>query len=676
MKSTFLQIAGVNTEKEFYDMYPTEEAFFSAHPEAMQMKKGGEMIRRKDGSYSQRGLWDNIRANKGSGKKPTKEMLEQERKIRREEMAEGGAVDLNAFYNLPQFVQTNIFQDGGEPDGQMALTQINAMMDRLENLRKFVSPDTDLDPWISDKLSVMNHSATAINDYMQYEEQGGQQQPAGEEMMEMKNGGGIPERYKNMGFTRVGQKKESNRDGKKWMVLAKKGDQYKVVHGGYDGMKDYTQHRDENRRDRFWDRMGGKNSAKAKDPFSPLYWHKRFGTWAEGGELPDFQFAGEFMNKNPWNQDPNTVKTPSLIMTPEQQKIWHQNQNMWGTPPAETNPVPNVKPQNSTPSTGTNAMGLTTPSSPEPAAQLKNNTVAAGTANTQAANTTQKGTTGYWQPVAETQVFGDKTYRKLSNNAMLPLYNPAIGMLSDDGLSGMLKMGIGAIAGLSGMATGLDNTVRGFKGRKVPGQPETPSSVWKDNTGNPVQNQESVQQEILRKQQVPFSAPAAPKAGFPIPGMEEMNAFNRTAAYGGMIKAENGIDFTKNPEIDPAKISIGKTQYTFDPMGANRAMGANMGISMFNNALGYQQSMKKVRENTIKAGMTDFGYQPDDTNWMPMGYDTLNTGPGQTQAPNLYTPVQYAGMQLQSQFEEGGEYDLTEEEIQAILAAGGEIEFM
>lgn len=43
------------------------------------MKK---MIKRADGSYSQRGLWDNIRANKGSGKKPTKEMLEQEAKIK------------------------------------------------------------------------------------------------------------------------------------------------------------------------------------------------------------------------------------------------------------------------------------------------------------------------------------------------------------------------------------------------------------------------------------------------------------------------------------------------------------------------------------------------------------------------------------------------------------------
>ena len=41
-----------------------------------------ELIKRADGSYSQKGLWDAIRENKGSGKKPTKEMLKQEKKIR------------------------------------------------------------------------------------------------------------------------------------------------------------------------------------------------------------------------------------------------------------------------------------------------------------------------------------------------------------------------------------------------------------------------------------------------------------------------------------------------------------------------------------------------------------------------------------------------------------------
>jgi len=45
------------------------------------MKAGG-MLKRADGSYSKRGLWDNIRANKGSGKKPTAAMLKQEKKIK------------------------------------------------------------------------------------------------------------------------------------------------------------------------------------------------------------------------------------------------------------------------------------------------------------------------------------------------------------------------------------------------------------------------------------------------------------------------------------------------------------------------------------------------------------------------------------------------------------------
>jgi hypothetical protein len=44
-----------------------------------------KLLKRKDGTYSRRGLWDNIRANRGSGKKPTAEMLKQERKIKRSE---------------------------------------------------------------------------------------------------------------------------------------------------------------------------------------------------------------------------------------------------------------------------------------------------------------------------------------------------------------------------------------------------------------------------------------------------------------------------------------------------------------------------------------------------------------------------------------------------------------
>jgi hypothetical protein len=56
------------------------------------MKK---MVKRKNGSVSQWGLWDSIRAKKGSGKPPTKEMLKQERKIKAAEskkMQAGGVV--------------------------------------------------------------------------------------------------------------------------------------------------------------------------------------------------------------------------------------------------------------------------------------------------------------------------------------------------------------------------------------------------------------------------------------------------------------------------------------------------------------------------------------------------------------------------------------------------------
>jgi hypothetical protein len=69
--------------------------------------KNGAMIKRADGSYSERGLWDNIRANKGSGKKPTEQMLEQEKKIKKQEMGNGGKTN-------PYFKK---FRPGGKPEG-------------------------------------------------------------------------------------------------------------------------------------------------------------------------------------------------------------------------------------------------------------------------------------------------------------------------------------------------------------------------------------------------------------------------------------------------------------------------------------------------------------------------------------------------------------------------------
>lgn len=107
----------------------------------------------------------------------------------------------------------------------------------------------------------------------------------------------IPQRYKELGFTKVGQKRKSTLPNKKWMVLAKKGESYKIVHGGQKGMEDYSQHHDKKRQKRFWQRMGGEDSKNAKDPFSALYWHKRFGTWENGGVLKNGTIKAAWINE-------------------------------------------------------------------------------------------------------------------------------------------------------------------------------------------------------------------------------------------------------------------------------------------------------------------------------------------------------------------------------------------
>jgi hypothetical protein len=78
-----------NYENSNYDKMLGAKKAPAAKPKAKakvvvkpKAKNGKQMIKRADGSTSQRGLWDNIRAAKGSGKKPTAAMLKQEKKIK------------------------------------------------------------------------------------------------------------------------------------------------------------------------------------------------------------------------------------------------------------------------------------------------------------------------------------------------------------------------------------------------------------------------------------------------------------------------------------------------------------------------------------------------------------------------------------------------------------------
>jgi hypothetical protein len=325
------------------------------------MAKGGEMIRRADGSYSERGLWDNIRANKGSGKKPTKAMLEQERKLKAKMRTGGGMV------NCANCGHSWEYDDGGENPmschkcgGKVkyekggiyidpskkgtftaAATKNNMSVQEFAN-KVLSAPEGKYSPIMRKKANFAKNAAgwkkqegglinetgylpgtpTENNPYniipsnvidmegvpmdiMAYPNNGtpmlmpansgkynfpesdyvlevpamDEESSYQEDMSEMKTGG-IPDRYKNKGFNKVGVKRKSTRPGKKWMVLAKKGDKYKIVHGGDSSMQDFSQHRSKKRQKNFWNRMGTTN-----DPFSARYWHKRFGTWQEGGQV-------------------------------------------------------------------------------------------------------------------------------------------------------------------------------------------------------------------------------------------------------------------------------------------------------------------------------------------------------------------------------------------------------
>jgi hypothetical protein len=385
MKDKFLKMAGVKSEKEFYKMFPTEEAFFKAYPQAVEMKKGGNVptnpelySRVKSEAKSKFDRWPSAygsawlvktyksrgggyrKAQTGGGLQdqeifqyPTYDsnMLAYAKQAREDEknnlmnpigdfmsnaaFAAGTAMD-NAQANgedntdkmqmaklamsvmgmpamqmggVGMMMRDNYYDEGGE----MAMGQVMAMNDKIARLQNFINANSEIEPWVASKLTLADDYLTSVSDYLQFNEGDEEEEEDTDltmgELEEMKNGG-IPERYRSRGFTKVGVKRQSNRPGKKWMVLAKKGDKYKIVHGGYKGMKDFSQHGSEKRKKNFWNRMGGKDSSKATDPFSPLYWHKRFGTWAEGGDVSDAPI--------------NTFMSPGLDNDPRFEQYYNQ----------------------------------------------------------------------------------------------------------------------------------------------------------------------------------------------------------------------------------------------------------------------------------------------------------------------------------------------------------------
>lgn len=479
----------------------------------------------------------------------------------------------------------------------------------------------------------------------------------GGELAQMREGG-IPPRYKKMGFTKVGVKKKSTSPGKKWMVLAKKGDRYKIVHGGYKGMKDFTQHRNENRRERFWSRMGGKDSAKARDPFSPLYWHKRFGTWAEGGEYDN---GGQYVDGD------------YVVTQTNQNMLSNLEDNQWNMGLARANSLGDPR-----------MMAWALPNK----GLLGKVKAAAGIASGLSG-----AVLGYEKLFAkdktESNLYNEKTGEQGRTADILDKRDQAArrqAMMNQT--LAPTRMGATSGSGLAGMEAewkdkdvfGPDYLQAGFAyggeyGVYEPGGEVIPFREWfAKNAMRPDVMRISYDQAALMemwKRETGANTAAAPAA--PITTAPANNA-------GPTVANQPAAPVT--PAQDPLLQSNPLFKFTDrgDTAGIVAANSAIAGLGMASDVLGQTQRERDYQRLLQRIGNSDeryLSYNPTN----PFGNYTVNAGPASNFGLVANTPVQdlgtkMAGARYGGQFSEGGEYYVSDEELKMILAMGGEIEYL
>lgn len=458
---------------------------------------------------------------------------------------------------------------------------------------------------------------------------------------EYAEGGGIPERYKNMGFTKVGVKKESTSPGKKWMVLAKKGDQYKVVHGGYDGMKDYTQHGSEERRERFWDRMGGRDSAKAKDPFSPLYWHKRFGTWENGGELPEMQYAGTAPDYESMIQAGDHT-----VDTTYKRQLNNLEMNGWNKGLAVTNSL--VDPRSALHMLPDKGFG----------SGLKGIVgLAAGLSGA---------TLGYEKMFAK-----DRTDRGLYNNE-----TGEYGKREDILKARWDKANPAAPAApvMPTIPTGLENVMNNVQVKRQGGN-ILPKHQWKATVEN---EQPEFKQWVIQNSMRPDVMAAY--------GDESklMDIWAQETGAGAPFKTPVGpVVKEEQPQVGKPAFQQDWTQtQRGDAAGFMAANNALIGLGMFDNALGQKNLKKQYDKQLMQIGNTDAMYNAVNPS-NPYGNYTTNVGIGPDFALVRQTAAQdfsdanlarYGG--TMKKYKQGGSYMVSDRELMEILANGGDVEFL
>ena len=489
----------------------------------------------------------------------------------------------------------------------------------------------------------------------------------GGQMYEMAAGGTVPDRYKNMGFSKVGVKKQSTRPGKKWMVLAKKGDQYKVVHGGWKGMKDFSQHHSEKRQDRFWDRMGGRDSAKAKDPFSPLYWHKRFGTWAEGGEPSMYDYAGY------QNGDVRTNKTESHTINSLNNNAWNRGlatANTLGDPRSMIWALPNKGLLGTIKGIAGAAAGLS-------GAVLGYEKLFAKPKTTEYVVNNETKESGKLDDVLKARTERqDKIMKDWSSPAMYQ-ESPVDEKRRKDNMLPSMPMGPGSLDGdymtkpysESGATSMMAQYGGAMKKYVVGGEKPLTFDEWMVQNNRGLMGEEGRDMNDYQQYLAGFQPDVASSVG----GTE-------------VAQTPGG-----NAQPDDKSPVVKQYSQTFrgDSAGVQAANNAIAGLGMVNEVLGAGDYQKEYEQRLRETGNTMNRYNPQNA-VNPFGNYTLNAGPASNFGLVANTPIQDFGTKMSSarygglipfipatrQYNEGGEFYADEDEIKRILAMGGEIEYL
>jgi hypothetical protein len=773
MKDVDFPVMGVDNLGNSQVMMPGGEYLFGGdYVVETPYKEVGGMIKRADGSYSKRGLWDNIRANKGSGKKPTKEMLEQERKINKAKMGGGllsktikcpdcswewkaadGGSDITTCHKCGGEARMKN-QEGGEYQAQQqpeesqqsgnindALGQISMMLeggtdpndilkmlieqgvseeqgqqiiesaqkdvaesdmeeedvpvdteDIEDNTEELLSSDDDmkyggikLDPKKKGTfkaqatkmgMSVQEAAEHILSNKEEYSPEMVKKanfarnfaKELGGQMYEMAAGGTVPDRYKNMGFSKVGVKKQSTRPGKKWMVLAKKGDQYKVIHGGWKGMKDFSQHHSEKRQDRFWDRMGGRDSAKAKDPFSPLYWHKRFGTWQDGGESTSM-----YDYENYRVGDQRTNKTESNTINSLDNNAWNRGlamANSLGDPRSMIWALPNKGILGTVKGIAGAAAGLS-------GAVLGYEKLFAKPKTTEYVVNNETKESGKLDDVLKARTERqDKIMKDWSSPAMYQ-ESPIEEKRRKDNMLPSMPMGPGSLDGdytkpynESGATSMMARYGGAMQEYQVGGQSKPLTyDEWLAENNRGLMGEEGRDMNDYQQYLSSFQPAVATSVG------------------GTEVAQTPGGAAQPTEKSDVAKQST--QTFKGDNVGVIAANNALAGLGMVNEVLGAGDYQKEYEQRLRETGNTMNRYNPQNA-VNPFGNYTLNAGPASNFALVANTPIQDFGTKMSSakygglipfipatrQYDEGGEFYADEDEIKRILAMGGEIEYL